>query len=223
MKRLTLSILALFAVGPAFAKGPDFSGAAETTKTYLLATKANDVEAAKKCWTIDDNNESGALDVVVGLWISSRKLVAAVESKLGPEGVKALGRWNRPHGTNEAIDTTLTRLGNVRIQERGDVATLKIEWQTGDGDTTAAFMCVKTPLVFRRVAGEWKLDANVFTGTAKAADLFAPGNLWPIWRDEIEVMSDLTSLIESGTIKDLATFRVVLKARVDGLKAKYAK
>jgi hypothetical protein len=221
MTRLTL--VALIAVGPALAKGPDFSGPAETTRTFLLATKANDVEAAKKCWTIDDNNESGALDVVVGLWVASRKLVAAAEAKLGPDAVKALGRWNRPHGTNEAIDTTLTRLGNVRIQERGDVATLRIEWQPGDGDTTPAFLCVKTPLVFRRVAGEWKLDANVFTGTEKAADLFAPGKIWSVWRDEIEVMSDLTSLLESGTIKDLATFQVVLKARVEALKAKYAK
>ena len=190
---------------------------------YLLATKANDVEAAKKCWTIDDNNESGALDVVVGLWISSRKLVAATEEKLGPDGVKVLGRWNRPHGTNGAIDTTLQRLGTVRIRERGDEATLKIEWQPGDGDTTSAFLCVKSPLVFRRVAGEWKLDANIFTATEKAADLFAAGKIWPVWRDEIAVMADLIRMLEAGDIKDVPTFEAVLKGRVEGLRTKYAK
>ncbi|HVK14118.1 MAG TPA: hypothetical protein VM597_35575 [Gemmataceae bacterium] len=221
MTRLTL--VALLAAGPTLARGPDFSGPAETTKTYLLATRANDVEAAKKCWTIDDDNESGALDVVVGLWIASRKLAAAAESKLGPDAVKALGRWNRPHGTNEAIDTTLSRIGNVRIQERGDAATLRIDWQPGDGETTPAFLCVKTPLVFRRVAGEWKLDANVFTGSEKAADLFAPGKAWPVWRDEIAVMTELTRMLDEGTINNQATFEVVLRTRVETLKAKYAK
>jgi hypothetical protein len=223
MKRLTFSILALFAVGPAFAKGPDFSGPAETTKTYLLATKANDVEAAKKCWTIDDNNESGALDVIVGMWITSRKLVAAVEAKLGADGIKALGRWNQIHATDAAVDTTIQRLGNVRIHESGDRASMKIDWQAADGETTPAFLCVRHPIFFRRVAGEWKLDANIFTGSEKAADLFGPGKIWPVWRDEMAVMTDLTGLLEAGTIKDLATFQVVLKARVEALKTKYAK
>jgi hypothetical protein len=220
---LALSILSGFAVTPAFAKPPDYSGPVETTRSYLLATKATDVEAAKKCWTIDDENASGALDVVVGMWIASRKLVAAAEAKLGPDAVKALGRWNRVHGTNAAIDTTIQRLGNVRIQERGDTALLRIDWQPEDGETNPAFLCVKTPLVFRRVAGEWKLDANVFTGTEKAADLFAEGKVWQVWRDEMAVMTELTGLLDKGVIKDVPTFVVAMQRRVEVLKVKYEK
>jgi hypothetical protein len=223
MTRLAFPILALFAVGPAFTKEPDFSGPAETTKTYLLATRANDLETAKKCWTIEDDNASGALDVIVGMWIESRKPTAAVEAKLGADGVKALGRWNRVNATNAAIDTTVQRLGTVRIQERGDHSSMKIEWQPGDGDTTPAFMCVRGWLHFTRVAGEWKLDANVFTGMAKAADLFGPEKIWPVWRDEMAVMTGLTRMLEKEEIKDLATFEAELKKRVDALKALYEK
>ena len=71
-----------------------------------VATKANDVETAKRCWMIDDDNASGALDVVVGMWVASRKLVAATDAKFGADGVKLLGRWNRPTCTDKAIELT---------------------------------------------------------------------------------------------------------------------
>jgi len=218
-----LAILAALATAPCFAKGPDFSGPTETTKTYLLATRANDLEAAKQCWTIEDDNASGALDVIAGMWIEARKLTAAAEAKLGPAGVKALGRWNRVNATTAAIDTSLQRIGNVRIHESGDRSSMKIDWQPGDGETTPAFLCMKAPLFFRRTVDGWKLDANLFTGTEKAADLFGPGKIWSVWRDEMAVMAALTALLEKGTIKDLPTFEAELKRRVDLLKAKYEK
>jgi hypothetical protein len=221
--RFALPIFALLAAGPAFAKGPDFSTPAETAKSYLAATRANDVAAARRCWAVDDDNVSGALDVIVGMWIASRRLSIAADARFGPDGVKALGRWHRVHGTNEALDTTLQRLGNVKIQERGEVAKMTIDWQPGDGDTTPAFLCVRAPLFFRLVGGEWKLDANVFTGAEKAADLFGPGKIGAVWRDEMAVMTDLATRLEKGEWTALPSFEAELKRRVEALKAKYEK
>ena len=84
MKRLAVCLFAAFASSPAFAGEPDLTSPAATVRSYLAATKANDVETAKKCWVIDDGNVSGTLDVVVGMWIESRRLVAATDAKLGP-------------------------------------------------------------------------------------------------------------------------------------------
>ena len=36
--------------------------------------RKNDAKAAKMCWVIDDDNKSGALDVIVGFWISTRQI-----------------------------------------------------------------------------------------------------------------------------------------------------
>lgn len=221
--RFAFAILVLFAAAPAFAKGPDFSTPGETVKSYLTAVRANDVEAAKRCWAIDEDNASGVLDVVVGMWVASRKLVAVAEAKLGPAGVEALGRWNRVHATNAAIDTTLQRLGNAKMHERGEMAKLSIEWQPGDGDTTPAFLCVKAPLFFRKVGTDWKLDANVYTGSRKAAELFGPGQIWPVWRDEMAVMTDLTTQLQKDEFKDVAAFEAEMKRCVDLIKAKYEK
>lgn len=219
--RLLLTLLAALATFPAFAGGPDLSSPPAAVRSYLLATRANDVEAAKKCWVIDDGNASGALDVVVGMWVASRRLVAAAEGRFGADGVKVLGRWNRPACTNKAIDLTLERLGHAEVQEYTTYAKLTIAWQPGDGEASPAFLHVKAPLILRPVGLQWKLDANVFTGIATAASLFEPGKVWPIWRDEMAVMTDLTAGLEKGQFKDLAEFERDLKMRVAALKEKY--
>src|SRR5262249_38768603 len=162
--RFILTIAASLAALPAFAGEPDLSSPPATVRSYLAAIKANDVEAAKRCWTIDDGNASGALDVVVGMWVASRKLVAVTQAHLGSEGVKHLGRWNRVACSDRAIDVTLERLATAESKELKTIAKLTIPWQPGDGETTPAFLCVKVPLVFLRVDDQWRLDANVFTG-----------------------------------------------------------
>lgn len=221
MKRLALCLFAVFANSPLFAGEPDLSSPAAAVRSYLAATKANDLEAAKKCWTIDDDNASGALDVMVGMWISSRQLVSATESRFGADGLKLLGRWVRPTCTDKAIDLTLDRLGAAEAKERDDEARLTISWQPGDGEANPAFLYLKAPLFFRRAGDRWRLDANVFTGAAHGADLFGPDKLWPIWRDEMAVMNDLTAGLEKDKFKDVAEFERELKKRVEALKAKY--
>ena len=219
--RFTLPLLAVFATLPLFAGEPDLSSPATTVRSYLVATKANDIETAKKCWAIDDDNASGALDVVVGMWVESRKLVAATEAKFGADGVKLLGRWNRPACTDGAIDRTLERLKAAETKDRDDLARLSIPWQPGDGEALPAFLCVKAPLVLRKAGDQWRLDANFFTGADRAADLFGPNKVWPIWRDEMAVMHAMTMLTEKGQLRDVTEFEKELRSRVDALKAKY--
>jgi len=90
-------------------------------------------------------------------------------------------------------------------------------------DATPAFFHRTAPIFFRRVGEQWKLDANIFTNTDRAADLFGPTKIWPVWRDEMHTMNELTAAIEKGTIEDVAAFERELKTRVDELKAKYEK
>lgn len=217
----TLTVF-LCCIGFASAAEPDLSTPASTMKSYLLATKANDLETAKKCWVIDDNNASGSLDLVAGTWIAARRLTSLTEKKLGAEGVKLLGRWNRPNSTDAALDLSLQRLANADIRERGDVARLSIHWLDGDGEKTPAFMKVGA-VYFRKIGLDWKIDANVFTGCDTADQMFQPTKIWPIWRDEMHVMSELATALERGTLKDIAAFQTDLNTRVTALKAKYEK
>jgi hypothetical protein len=220
MKRLAVCLFAALASSPAFAGEPDLTSPAATVRSYLAATKANDVETAKKCWVIDDDNVSGTLDVVVGMWVGSRRLVAATEAKLGPDGVKLLGRWNKPTCTDRAIDRTLERVAAARVRTGETAARLVVVWSPEDRQADPAFLC-GAPFRLRRCGEQWKLDANVFTGEDRAADVFATGKLWAVWRDEMAVMKDLTAGLEKGQFKDVAEFEHELKGRVAALKTKY--
>jgi hypothetical protein len=219
--RSVLAIVALLAAFPAFAGEPDLSSPPATVRSYLAAIKANDLETAKRCWTIDDGNASGALDVVVGMWIASRKLVSVTQDKFGTEGLRHLGRWNRPAGSDKAIELTLDRLRSAESKEFKTFARLSIPWQTGDGDTVPAFLCIKAPLILRRVDDRWLLDANEFTGVEKAANLFGPKSVWSACRDETAVMNEVATAIEKGQIKNIGEFERELNTRVAALKARY--
>jgi hypothetical protein len=217
MKRLGLCLFAAFVSSPAFAGEPDLSSPAAAVHSYLAATKANDVEAAKKCWTVDDGNVSGTLDVVVGMWIETRKLVAATDAKFGADGLKLLGRWNRPSCTDRAIDRTLERVATARVREGENVARLVIVWHGEDRATDPAFL-FDFPFRVRRSGDQWKLDGSVFAEGPLAADKGVS-----IGRDEMAIMRELTTGLEKGQFKDVAEFEHELKSRVEALKAKYEK
>lgn len=213
MKRLALCLLATFATLPAIAGEPDLSSPQATVRSYLLATRANDVETAKKCWAIDDNT-TATLDVVVGKWIETRKLVAATRTKFGTDGLKLLGRWNSPACTDRAIDRTMERVTAATLREGETAARLVISWVPEDSETDPAFLC-GAPFRLRRNGDQWRLDANVLAGDPSTIQL------WAVWRDEMTIMSELTAGLEKGRYKDISEFERDLKARVDALKAKY--
>ena len=222
MKRLAFCLFAALASSPAFAGDPDLSSPAAAVQSYLAATKANDVETARKCWTADDGGVTGTLDVVVGMWIETRKLVAATEAKFGHDAVKLLGRWNRPNCTDRAIDRTLQRVATARLKEGETAARLVVRWHDEDRAADPAFL-YDFPFRLRRAGDQWKLDASVFTGSETATDPAAAGRAVSIGRDEMAIMHDLTAGLEKGRFKDVAEFEHELKARVAALKAKYEK
>jgi hypothetical protein len=222
MKHLTFCLFAAFASSPVFAGDPDLSSPSAAVRSYLAATKANDAETAKKCWTIDETDGSGTLDVVVGMWIETRKLVAATEAKFGADGLKLLGRWNRPACTDRAIDRTLERIASAELREGSSAARLVVAWQAEDKATDPAFLC-DFPFRLRRAGEQWKLDASVFNGPEPAAGSTSDGRAVSIGRDEMAIMKDLTTGLDKGHFKDLGEFERELKTRVEGLKAKYEK
>src|SRR5437868_1313445 len=61
-----------------------------TFQTYLEAVRKIDAKAAKMCWVIDDDNQCGALDVLVGGWISPRQLNQVAVKRFGEEGRRAI-------------------------------------------------------------------------------------------------------------------------------------
>jgi len=50
---------------------------------FLRALKVDDLAAAKKCWTISDDDKAGVLNALIGNWIAQRRFQQAVQSKLG--------------------------------------------------------------------------------------------------------------------------------------------
>ena len=221
--RSVFAFFAFLAAYPVVAGEPDLSSPPATVRSYLAAIKANDIATAKRCWTVDDGNASGAIDVIVGMWVSSRKLVKVTQDKFGTGGLRHLGRWNRPAGSDKAIDLTLERLGRAESKEFKTFARLTIPWQAGDGEASPAFLYIKAPLILRRVDDRWLLDANEFTGVEKAANMFGPKSIWSACRDEMGVMNELTESIEKGQIKNIDEFERSLNSRVAELKARYAK
>lgn len=157
----------------------DLSPPQATFRSYLAAVKANDLVAAKACWTIDDGDTAGALDVVIGQAVESRRLVAAVRKAFGDDGVKALGRWDRPACSDAAIDRTARRLADAEVKTADDVGRIKFAWS--DDDTGAnCFVYLKAAFGLRKINEAWRLDANVFAGSERAVDLFADGKIWPL-------------------------------------------
>ena len=48
----------------------DYSDPIKTYQSFLEAIKRDDLVAAKACCTILDDNKSGSLDVLVGMWVT---------------------------------------------------------------------------------------------------------------------------------------------------------
>jgi hypothetical protein len=222
MKHLALCLFAVFASSPVFAGDPDLSSPSAAVRSYLAATKANDAETAKKCWMVNETDGSGTLDLVIGMWIETRKLVAATDANFGADGLKLLGRWNRSTCTDRAIDRTLERIASAELREGRTAARLAVAWQAEDRATDPAFLC-DFPFRLRRAGEQWKLDASVFSAGNATPGTSGDSRAISIGRDEMAIMKDLTAGLERGQFKDLGEFERELKTRVEALKAKYEK
>jgi hypothetical protein len=193
-----------------------------TYRNYLQCIRKTDREAAKKCWVIEDDNKSGALDVVVGLWTSMRRLNNLYKEKLGGKGIKAvLKGWHRDDVSDQAIARTLRRLADAEVKISGDAATLKIKWKKDDGYPNDVFCFGDEPIPFRKVKGCWKIDANKMTGLKRAADFFEQGTWGRMFRDQLAIMDEAIAGLEKGKLRSAEELSKLLKARIAAMQKKH--
>ncbi len=185
----------------------DHSDPKKTYETYLRAIKANNLEDAKKCWFFADGDPAGALDVLAGLWVTAHRLSEVARNKLGVRGWGVLQEWNniicRSDCTNEAIDRTLQHLKDANVKTTGDKATLTIKWAESEPLEKPVFgFAGDDPVArFRRVNGQWKLDASTEVDVKQPADFFAPGGWGQVFRDQIQATQRIIGDLEKGNLR----------------------
>ncbi len=203
-------------------KAARYASPKATFRTFIEAVRENDLEAARKCWVIDDDNKSGALDVVVGLWISLRQVNQVVVKKFGKKEASALlAGWDRDDVSDAALDLTEKRLAGAEVKISGDTATLKIKWKEDDGSPNEAFLFGDSPFPFRKVAGDWKFDANAMAGLKRGADFFK-GTWGPMFRDQMVIMDGVVDGIRKGRLKTVKEVKEFLDRKFAVMEKKYA-
>jgi hypothetical protein len=181
----------------------DYSTPKKTFEAFLLAVKANDLAAAKKCWFISDDDRSGALDILVGHWIATRRFQQSVRSKFGNQGWKLLDEkgliWESH--TDQALDETLARLKNADVEIHGDTAKLRVWWgedQSTQGGPSFLDWGSRPLAKFRRVNDAWKMDGNWQIGFQRPADFFEPDGWFYFYPGGVALLNQVSADINSG-------------------------
>jgi hypothetical protein len=205
---------------PADKPSAEYADPKATYRTYIEAVRKNDLKAAKQCWVIDDDNKSGALDTIVGLWISTRQLNQVAEKKFGAKGLDAIPKgWRRDDVTDAALDLTRKRLDDAEVKITGDTAELKIKWKKDDVRNPAFEYGGSTS--FRKVGGNWKIDANKMTGLKRGADYFKKGTWGPMFRDQVAIMNEAINGMEKGKLKTAKELGVFIEDKFEVMEKKY--
>lgn len=193
-----------------------------TYRTYIEAIRKFDVEAAKACWVIDDDNKCGALDTMVGLWIYMRKINQVAEKNFGVKDLDAsLKGYRRDDVSDAALDRTKKRLDDVEVKVSGDTATLIIKWKEDDGYPNPTFCYSKDPKYFRKVNGHWKFDANKETGLVRGADFFRKGTWGPMFRDQVVIIKEAIDGIENKKLTSSKEMGGFIDRKIEALRKKY--
>jgi hypothetical protein len=200
--------------------GPDYGTPKSTYRAFLRAVKANDLGTAKQCWFISDGNASGVLDILIGEWIAHRRLVALFQSKFTAKEREGLGSDNLEGSdySDEAIDRALGKVESADIQTRGDTARMRVLLDKWPTRSSPGLMPCEAR--FRRVGGDWKLDANWEIGFQKPADFFQPASWYTHDPGQLALTNVLIADLESGKLR---TPQEVLEAKQAGSKDLYAK
>ena len=141
------------------ASAPKYSDPKVTFSTYLDAVMREDLDAAKACWTISDGNKSGALDLIVGMDVTTRRFSKMIHSNFKDLEEEMV----RKDHLDEAIRLTMNRAKNSGFEVVGNTAKLTIKWQEDDGyPNEAFFFTLDEPIPFRKTGDGWKIDANNF-------------------------------------------------------------
>ena len=192
-----------------------------TYNTYIEAVRRCNPQIAARCWTIDDDNKSGALDTLVGMWIAPRRVTRLTEQRFGEAGLKMLGSWPREDVSDAALDLTKQRLADAEVTITGDTAELKIKWQKDDGYPNEAFQFSNEATHFRKIKGEWKIDANKEAGLKTGADFFKQGGWGVMFRDQVDLMNQVSDAIETEQLKTERDLSKLLQTKMLELMRKY--
>ncbi len=141
-------------------------------------------------------------------------------------GWAILHEWNenifRDDCTDEAIDRTLARLKTAREKITKETAALTVKWAEDEPLEKPVFhFTAEEPIAeFRKVKGEWKIDANAETGLEKPADFFQKGSWGRAFRAMMNIEREMISAIAKGEFGDeeatIAAFEKKLHAEFDG-------
>jgi hypothetical protein len=184
---------------------PDFSSPKKTFEVFLKAVKADDLNTAKQCWFISDDNRSGVLDLVVGDLIADHRLTEIIKRKFKDRSSNALRETElfEPDYTTEAINRTLDRLKEADVERCGETAKMRIRWHADDGQPgqEVFFGPGIRPMRFRSVNGAWKLDANWAIGFRHPADYLEP-EMW-FYHDprQVALKTRFIAEIENGKLR----------------------
>jgi len=201
---------------------PDYSNPRATYRTYLNAVRQNDVRAAMNCWVIDDDNKSGALETIVGMWVAPRRFFQLAERTYKPEDLPVdFKKRQRDDLTDAAIDLTRRRIVDAEVKIEGDTAELRIKWEKNDGYPNTAFEFSGEPISFRRVEGKWKIDANKKAGIKRGADFFEQGTWGRAFRDQVDLMNKACDLMEMGDLKTVPEMESFFKSGFAELRRKH--
>lgn len=179
-----------------------FADPVSTYRFYIDAVRKTDPAAAKSCFAINDDNKSGALDVMVGLWISTRRLDQIATKKFGADSARAILEpigFSRGDLSDAALDLTEKRLTGTRVKLLGDdKAELVIRWQEDDGDPNEAFENQgDDPIRFIKVNDAWKIDATDLSGE----EFLKEGTWGAAFRDHVTIADAASDQLVEGSLK----------------------
>lgn len=207
----------------------DYSGPIKTYQTFLEAIKRDDLAAAKACCTISDDNKSGSLDVLVGMWVTFHHFnkVALLHfkeqtSQYLSDADTQENPYLRRDCTDKALDRTLSRVAKSTYKTTGETAKLIIRWEKDDGSPNPVFMFSHEDMPFRNVGGRWKLDCNDLTGLEMPSDFLKPGSWGCAFRDGMNLLNAAIEEIESGKLNTWQKVTEDLEKRNKVLEQKWA-
>lgn len=216
------SALAPAAQAPQRKPAADYSDPKATFRAYIEALRNRDIQAAKQCWVIAADDQSGSVDMLVGLWIAMRQINHVAEQKFGTEGLDAvLKGWRRDDLSDSALDLAKKRLEQAEVKRIDHSATLQFHWQEGDGVVRPVFAFGEDPIPFRQVNGEWKIDASKMAESEQGSDAFANSSWGKLVRDQITIMNEAVAWMEQGKLKTAAELNQFIESKLSALKQKY--
>src|SRR5205807_9025237 len=95
-----------------------------------------------------------------------------------------------------------------------------IKWKEDDGVANPAFEFGEST-GFRKVGGNWKIDANKRTNLKGGADFFEKGTWGRMLRDQVVIMNEAIDGMEKHKLKTAKELGVFIEGKLAAMKKKY--